>query len=120
MANVNIITKKVILPTDIIVLTYKDAPKRMIATFSIFLDANLSAGCIHLGWKKQLIIVPMKRAMMEAPSSSPGMSFSKNIDSAATAKQMPTPRMNSPRFFEIVSIFFLLEHFVSYFLFILS
>ena len=48
-AKVNIITKNVIFPTDMIVFTDNDAPKSTIAAFSIFLDVNFSAGCIHLG-----------------------------------------------------------------------
>ena len=49
MRKVKIITKKVILPTDIIVPTEREAPKRMMATFKIFLDTNLRAGLIHAG-----------------------------------------------------------------------
>ena len=107
MANVNIITKKVILPTDIIVFTDNDAPKRMIAIFRTFLDVNLSAGFIHVGWKKMLINVPINKAIMDAPSNSPGISLSTNTDKPATAKHMATPSRNIPCCFVFVSIIYL-------------
>ena len=94
MAKVNIITKKVILPTERMVLTLMEAPRRMIAAFRTFLEVNFKAGSIHAGWKKLLINVPMKRAMIDAPSSSPGISFSKSTERAATAKQIAIPSRN--------------------------
>jgi hypothetical protein len=96
MAKVNIITKKVILPTVRIVLTDKDAPRRIMATFNIFLDVNLRAGFIHAGWKKLFIIVPINKAIMDAPSRPPGIKFSKSTDTAATPKQIATPKANKP------------------------
>lgn len=99
MAKVNIITKKVIFPTDRITLTDSDAPRRMMASFRIFLEVNFSAGFIHAGWKKLLMIVPINKAMMDAPSKSPGTIFSTRTDSPATAKQIATPSTNIPRWF---------------------
>ena len=54
MAKVKIITKKVIFPTESIVPTDSDAPRRIIAIFSTLFDVNLSAGLIHAGWKSCL------------------------------------------------------------------
>ena len=65
----NIITKNVIFPTDMIVLTDRDAPRSIIATLSIFLDVNFNAGSIHEGWKKLFIIVPINSAMIDVPNS---------------------------------------------------
>ena len=92
IAKVNTMTKKVILPTDIMVLTEREAPNKIKASFWIFLDVNLRAGFIHAGWKKLFIIVPINKAIMDAPSSPPGIKFSKSTDTAATPKQIATPR----------------------------
>ena len=94
MANVKIITKKVILPTDMMVPTDKEAPRRMMASFKIFLDANLSAGFIHAGWKKLLMMVPINSAMIDAPSRPPGIKCTYKMDTPARAKQMAMPKIN--------------------------
>lgn len=95
-------TKKVILPTDMMVFMDKDAPSRMMAIFKTLLDANFRAGLIHVGWKKLLMIVPINRAMMDAPSSSPGISPSMKTEIPATAKHIATPSRNAPFFFAFV------------------
>ena len=93
------------MPTSIMTLTEREAPKRMMATFKIFLETNLRAGLIQSGWKKLLMMVPEKRAMIEAPRSPPGISSSIKTENPATAAQMTRPRANKPFFFALESIF---------------
>jgi hypothetical protein len=74
------------------VLTLRDAPNRMMAPFRIFLDVNFSAGWIHLGWKKLLMIVPINNAIMDAPNNSPGITFP-----ATQMLQLRKSRSEGPR-----------------------
>ena len=80
----------------------------MMAPFKTFLDVNFKAGFIHAGWKKLLMMVPINRAMIDAPSSSPGISFSKSTDRPATAKHIATPNINILWFLVFVCIIHLL------------
>ena len=43
-----------------------------------------------------MMIVPTNKAIMDAPSSPPGIRFSKKTDNAAAAKQIATPSKNKP------------------------
>jgi hypothetical protein len=90
------------------VFTDNDAPSKIIATFNIFLDVNLRAGFIHAGWKKLFIIVPINKAIIDAPSRPPGIKFSKRTDTPATAKHITMPRAKSHLSFALVFIVCLL------------
>ena len=48
----------------------------------INLEENFSAGRIHLGWKKSLMMAPANSAIMDAPSNSPGINASNQTDNA--------------------------------------
>ena len=87
------------MPTDMMVLMDRDAPRRMMAAFRIFLDVNFSGAFIQSGWKKLLMMVPVNRAMMEAPSRSPGTRRSRATAKAATEKQMMSPKAKDRRLF---------------------
>jgi hypothetical protein len=52
--------------------------------------------------------VPIKRAMIDAPSSPPGIRCSSNTDSPATAKQMARPAMNKADSFDLILIFMIM------------
>jgi hypothetical protein len=67
------------------------------------------------------MIVPMNRAIIDAPSNSPGTSVSIATDRPATKKHIAIPAINRPHFFALAcTVYFLLFSVFSYYIILLT
>ena len=96
------------------------APRRIIANLSIFFDVNLSPDeKSSTGFQKQFIIIPMKRAITDAPIRWIGKRLSKSFAIAAIASASANPGKSFTAF-SIASINVNILSFTTYFFLILT
>ena len=108
VARVKSITVREKRPTVNTVPIFRLAPSRIIANFSSFFEVNLIPGVVALpGFQKALMIMPMNRAMTEAPimcNPAEVSRFSRSLAMAAIPRASRMPGIREVNFL-IMSFF---------------